>query len=148
MNDKLKLPVTGEYLRGTGTLIKIEEIPVEPVPPPNVDYIFEEITAHCQIRLGKDVLNKFNNVWDHYGKETSVEDAVSAAKKYAKKHNLGKNSDVEVVAIKVVEQVRKRPTRQADNYYDKSYFQFEELPCGSKRSVSERVETIAWSSKT
>jgi hypothetical protein len=146
MNEtERRLPGIGEYVRGQGTLVAVQEI-YPPPPPVNKDYIFEEITAQVTLRLGIEVLNEMGSFWDFYGKETSVEAAIEEAKRYASERKIGPGSELEVVVIKRVEQIRKRPNRE-ENFYDKTFSSFKSLEIGSKVNLPDPVETVAWSSK-
>lgn len=137
-----RLPNIGEYVRGVGTLVSIEDY--TPPPPPLIKhYIFEEITARCEVRLNGETLNKFNSVWDFYGKAWSVEDAIKTAREYAKRQKLGPKSDIEVVAIKEIHQVKKQP-RMDVNSYDPQFINFERI---YDSSLPGPVEEVVWSSK-
>jgi len=142
---KRRLPEIGEYVRGQGTLVAVQDI-VLPPPPVDKDYIFEEITAKVELLLGSEVLNEVCTLWDAYGKETSVKAAIAEAKRYASERKIGPGSDLEVVVIKRVEQVRKRPNRE-ENFYDKTFSSFKSLEFGRLANLPDRVETVAWSSK-
>lgn len=149
MDPKLKqrLPEIGEYVRGQGTLIAVQHI-IPPPPPVDKDYIFEEITAEVKLRLGDEVLNEIASLWDAYGKGTSVESAIEDAKKYASERNIGPKSELEVMVIKIVEQVRKRPEKfSTENFYDPTFISFVSLETGSKWNLPDPVETIVWSSR-
>jgi len=144
-NSKQRLPEIGEYVRGQGTLVAVQDI-VLPPPPVDIDYIFEEITAQVTLCLGYEVLNEICTLWDAYGKETSVKAAMAEAQRYASERKIGPGSELEVVVIKRVEQIRKRPDRE-ENFYDKTFSSFKSLEIGSKVNLPDRVETVAWSSK-
>ena len=146
MVTQQRLPEIGEYVRGQGTLVAVQDI-VPPPPPVDKDYIFGEITAGVELRLGIEVLNKVCTFWDAYGKETSVEAAIGEAKKYASERKIGPGSELEVVVIKTVEQTRKRPNRREENFYDKTFFSFEPLEVMSKVGLPDPVKTVVWSSK-
>jgi hypothetical protein len=143
---KQRLPEIGEYVRGDGTLVAVQEI-VPPPPPVNWDYIFEEITARVELRLGTEVLNKVCTLWDAYGLGASVTAATEDAKKYASKRKIGPSSELEVVVIKIIERVRKRPEKDSKNFYNPILQSFEPLQYGSKAELPDPVETVAWSSR-
>jgi len=142
---KRRLPEIGEYVRGQGTLVTVQNI-YPPPPPENKDYIFEEITVSVELRLGSEVLNKICTLWDAYGKETSVTIAIREAQRYASEREIGPEGQLEVLAIKRVEQVRKRPHHE-DNFYDKTFSSFKSLEVGSKDNLPDPVESIVWSSR-
>ena len=144
-NSKQFLPEIGEYVRGQGTLVAIQDI-VPPPPPVDKDYIFEEITARVELRLGVEVLNEICTLWDAYGLETSVKVATGEAQRYASERKIGSGSDLEVVVIRIIEQVRKRPHRE-ENFYDRTFSSFKSLEVGSKANLPDPVENVVWSSK-
>lgn len=148
MNEQInqRIPEVGEYVRGVGTLVKTEEVPPPPQPPPEVDYIFEEITAHCELRLNGKKISEFESLWDAYGKESSVQSAIEAAKEYAKKNGIGAKSDLEVVAVKECDFARKRPNDK-ENFYDKNFKSFDSKERGARWDVPAKIITVVWSSK-
>lgn len=141
-----RLPEIGEYVRGEGTLVAVQDV-VPPPPPIDKDYIFEEITTRVELRLGIEVLNEVCTLWDADGKETSVKTAIEEAKKYASNRNIGLGSELEMVVIKNVQQVRKRPWKSGENPYDRDFRRFEHLVVGSKANLPDPVETVVWSSR-
>lgn len=141
-----RLPEMGEYVRGQGTLVAVEEI-VPPPPQVDRDYIFEEITAEVELRLGSEVLNHICSLWDAYGKDTSVKSAIEEGKRYASERKIGPGSELEVVVVKTVEQVRKRPKMGQENFYNPDFFLFESLQFGSKVDLPDPVRTVVWSSR-
>jgi len=66
MNDKLKIPAIGEYVRHVGKLIRIEDEIPQPQPI-SKDYIFEEIDARIEVKLGDTVLKTIGAYSDFYG---------------------------------------------------------------------------------
>ena len=141
-----RLPEIGEYVRGQGTLVAVQDI--IPIPPPvDRDYIFEEIGARVELRLGAEWLQTICTLWDAYGLETSVKAAIGEAQRYTSERKIGPGSDLEVVVIKIVEQARKRPEKNGKNFYDLTFFSFKSLEVGSKANLPDPVETVVWSSK-
>lgn len=139
---KPRIPKVGEYVCGQGTLVKVEDV-TPPPPPKQTHYIFEVIEAHCEVRLGKRVLDAFEYVWDDLvGKGSSVKPVIDAAKKYAAKWQLGPKSDLEVVAVKVVRHVR-RHIKAGENFYDETFRGFETIKVGYDRYA----QRVVWSSK-
>lgn len=141
-----RLPRLNEYVRGQGTLVECEEV-APPPPPPTHDFIFEEITAHCELRHDGEVIKSFNSVWDFYGKGKSVEDAIACAKEYAAKKKLGPNSEMEVVAIETRERFRKRPKGEKKNFYAEEFLDFEPLEIGRSRGMPPAKLKVVWNSK-
>lgn len=144
--EETRLPSIGEFIRGRGTLVAIQEKEPPPVPLPTKDYIFEEITAQYEVRLGDEVLKTSSMYNDFYGKGTSVESTISEAKEYAAERNIGPSSEIEVVVIKTVSQVRTIPA-QTKSYYDKQFPEFSALSWGCKYDLPDDVETVVWSSR-
>lgn len=142
-----RLPQVGEYVRHHGTLVAIEEVTPPPLPPPTGEYIFEEIVARWEVRLHGNWMRDGNYITDFYGKGTSVEEAVREAKSWAATQGITPQSDLEVVVIKTVSHFRALP-KQQENFYDRTFLDFEPLSYGSRRGVIPEVETIEWSSKT
>jgi hypothetical protein len=137
-----RLPEVGEYVRHHGTLVAIEEIPPPPQPPPQRDYIFEAITAECQLRLNGEVVKEIQEYNDFYGLNTSVESSIKEMKAFAAKKSIGPDSELEVVVIKVETQFRARP-KETENFYDKTFFDFK-----YSRGLPDPKRTVIWSSKT
>ncbi len=147
MADK-KIPAIGEYVRNIGTLVAIETIPPKPVPP-ETDYIFEEIDARCDLQFsnGDGVIKHIQTLNDFYGLESSVRNAIKEMKEYAKSHKITKDSDLEVVVVKVVTQYRKRPVGK-EEFWEKIYADFQPLDnYKSRHDLPAPTETVVWSSK-
>jgi hypothetical protein len=146
MSDILKIPVIGDYIRNIGTLVKIETIPPKPVEP-EVDYIFEDIEARCQLRFNGEIIKNLSDFNDFYGLGTGVKYAIKEMKAYAIQHKITKDSDLEVVVIKITRQYRARPTKRFE-YWDKKFVDFAPLDnYQSTRGLPEPIETLVWSSK-
>lgn len=141
-----RLPIEGEFVRHVGRLIKIQEIPPEPQPPPVKDYIFEEIEARCEIRLNGETIKDIQTLNDFYGLGTGIKSAIEEMKEYAEERSIGPESDIEVVVVRVERQFRAKPTSK-ENFYDKNFFDFKSLEYGSSFDLPDDVETVAWSSK-
>jgi hypothetical protein len=145
MNDKLKIPTIGEYVRNIGTLVKIETVQ-PPIPAPYKEYIFEDIEAKCELRLGEEVLNEIETLCDFYGLGTGLQTAIDEMKDYAKRRGLNKNSEVEVVVIKVISQYRKKII-DTPNYSAKEYVNFDYV-YRNTRDLPEPIKQVVWSSKS
>lgn len=141
-----RLPTVGEFVRTHGTLIAVEVIPPPPQPPPTTDYIFEEISAHWELRLHGKALRRGETHNDFYGLGTSVVSIVASAQKYAADNEISPASDLEVVAIKEVSYHRRRATKD-EAFYDRQFVEFKPLERGSEWNVPETIETVVWSSK-
>ena len=140
---ELKMPAIGEYERHVGKLLAVETIPP---PPPEKEYIFEEISAKCQLLFKGYLIKTLFENNDFYGLETSIKSAIEEAKTYMQQFGITKDSELEIVVIKVVEQCRKRPTN-TENFYADGYRDFRAPEWGCKRDLPEPIETIVWSSK-
>lgn len=141
-----RLPEIGEFVRSSGKLVAIEEIPPPPQPPPVLDYIFEQVSGRAELRLHGERLQKGETFSDFYGLESSVESAKEQAQAYAKRHGISPGSDLEVVAVRVVSYYRARPTPR-ENFYAREFVNFEYLSSGAERDVPPEVETVVWSSR-
>lgn len=144
--SELKMPQIGDYIRNVGKLIRIETIPPEPQEP-IVDYIFEEISAKIELRASWGKIDDITCLNDFYGLESSIQTAIKEAKEYCSERHITKDSELEVVVIKEVEQFRKRPTGKLE-FWNKEYMDFEHLDgYKSTHDLPEKTETIIWSSK-
>lgn len=140
-----RTPDVGDFVRGTGKLLKIEHI--QPPPPPSYDtYIFEEITARCELRLKQEVIHHIQTLNDFYGIGTSVETAIKEMKEYARQKKLTSKSEIAVVVLKVVSQFRARTT-SLKNSYEKEYPDFRYADWPEQRGLPDPIITIAWTSK-
>lgn len=140
----LKIPEIGEYVRGTGTLVAIEQ-PEVVVPP--LEFIFRRVSAHCEVRLNGVKLNEIEGFWDFYGLETSVQSAIAAANEYAHKNKIDEKSELEVVAVRLTYCTRMHK-KLGENFYAKEYFDFSQMDHGSSWNVPEKTWDLVWSSKT
>lgn len=130
----------GEYVRHIGKLITTED-----VTPPVVtvtDYIFESVSARCELRFRREVVNNIQTLSDFYGEGTGVATAIKEMQEYVTNKQIGPNSDLEVVVVRVAEQCRMRP-----NPTKFSREPFRSIDYGSRRDLPEPVETVVWSSK-
>lgn len=139
-----RLPEIGEYARGHGVLVEIQDVTPPPPPVPVLDYIFEESTAKWEVRANGTVLADGETYTDFYGLGTCVEHAVEAAKRYAAE--LGESS-LEVVVVKTTVRYRKRPGRE-ENFYDPKFRDFHSLGHGSRWNLPEEVVEEVFSMKT
>jgi hypothetical protein len=142
---ELKIPEVGEYVRHLGRLVKIEDVTPVP-PPPERDYIFEDIEARCELIYRDEVLRHVATFNDFYGFETSVENAIKEMKEYAEKKQITKDSELEVRITKVVSQIRMKPTNQK-NFYAPIYCDFEYKNIGRDSNLPDPIETIVWSTR-
>lgn len=133
-------PRPGEYVRHVGKLVRTED-----VTPPRVtvtDYIFEQVSATCELRLGDEVVNHIQTLSDWYGEGTAVKTATKEMQAYAAERKLGPTSELEVIVIRVAQQLRMRP-----NPAEFSREPFRSLDYGCLHGLPEATETIVWSSK-
>jgi hypothetical protein len=139
-----RLPKVGEFVRGHGVLVEIQDVTPKP-PPPEIDYIFESFSARIESRVNGKVLNTHGTLNDFYGRGTCVESAIADAKKIQARYGA---SDVEYVVVKITSRVRQRPQdRREYNFYDKQFVDFESLKWGCRRDLPDDVEEVVWSSK-
>ena len=143
----LKIPKVGEYVRHIGKLIAVNVVPPPPPTEPEREYIFEEIEARCELRLNGEVIKGLATLSDFYGLETSVSEAIKEMKVYANKRNITKDSDLEVVVVKIVHQYRKQPLNR-ENFWNKEYRDFDTFgDYRTTKGLPEPIETVVWSSK-
>lgn len=141
----MRLPVKNEFVRHHGTLICIEDY-TPPPSPPEKDFIFEKQEARCELRMNGRQLKELQTLNDFYGLGTAVNNAIEEMKEYTANNNISKDSDLEVVVVKVVSQFRAKPTDK-ENFYDKQYCDFDRTHRRGTGALPDPVETIAWSSK-
>ncbi len=142
----MKIPKKGEFVRHHGTLIQVENFKPPPTKIEKI-FIFEEQEARCELRMNGEQLKILQTLNDFYGLGTAVKTAIEEMKKYVFQRNIGKDSDLEVVVVKVTSQFRAKPLDK-ENFYDKQYCDFKQT--GYKKGekpLPSSVEAIVWSSK-
>lgn len=143
---QLKIPEVGEYLRGTGTLIKIEKIQRSPESFVEYEYIFERITATGEMRRKGKTIQTFSTFWDHYGLNTSVEQCIDDMKHFAEDEDINKNSEVELVVIKTTTHRRFVPVPRY-NFYSPQHISFDTIVIGYRANLPPEKSEIVWSSR-
>jgi len=138
--------MVGEFVRHVGRLVEIQTVPPKPQPPPIKDYIFEDIEARCEIRLNGKTIKEIQTFNDFYGLGTGVKSAINEMREYATKEGLGPKNDIEIVVIRIVRQFVARPKDQ-ENFYDRTFFDFQPIVACSCSEHEQSNETIVWSSK-
>jgi len=144
MNNDPKIPTIGEYVKHVGTFIRVED--EEPPPPPILkkDYIFEEITAHCILMVGNELIKDLGTYNDYYGLNQSVETAIEEMTNYCKVRKINKDSNFRVDIVKIVRQFRARPQKSELML---NYIPFESLDSyRASKGLPEPTETVIWSS--
>jgi hypothetical protein len=136
-----RLPNVGEFVRGTGTLVKIVEPP--PPPPPPAEYIFEKVSARYEMRRNGEVLTVGNSLWDFAGLSSCIEAAIAEARKWAATKGITAASEVEVVVVKETSYYRATPAREA-SLYDKDFLSFT-LGNNCTWDVPRKREEDVWS---
>lgn len=138
-----RLPVEGEYVRTCGKLVAIEDVTPKEIV---LDYIFEEESARLEGRINGKTVKVYSTFNDYYGEGTCVDSAIKEAKQ--QEAWLGE-SNLEFVVVKIISQVRKRPSRGVrENFYDREYRAMETLNNGCRWNLPDDVETVVWSSKS
>jgi hypothetical protein len=139
-----RLPEVGEFVRGHGTLVRVEEIPPELQPPPKKVYIFEQNDARWEVRFGNEVLSHSSKHNEFYGQHTAVPFVIKEAKAYCKKNKIGPKHALEVVVIRIVDEEQKVPARD-ENCYDRQFIDF----AGAHQYASHKniSETVVWTSR-
>lgn len=137
-----RTPNIGEYVRGTGTLIEIQD--GKPPPPPPKVYIFEVFEAETDLYLHDRKIQNLSSIWDFHGLKRSISEAIKEAKEYCKKYGVDGNSESEV---RVTQILSKRRCHQTDekNYYVEEFKTYK--PIGSGSGGGDPVRTIVWTSK-
>ena len=143
MDEKKKprLPEVGEYVRGTGRLVSVED--VTPSPPAKVeDWIFESVEAQVVVQsLTEKVIDEKGTYNEFYGEGTAVTTAIEEARKLAEHFGDG----VVLVVVKRTSRHRARPTRE-ENFYAREFMDFKHLDHGCCRGIPEPTEEIVWRS--
>jgi hypothetical protein len=138
-----RLPAEGDYVRTYGKLLKIEDVTPKEIV---LDYIFEEEEARLEGRINGKTVKVYTTFNNFYGPDTCVESAIKEAKQ--QEAWLGE-SNLEFVVVKVVRQVRKRPSLgERENFYDREFRAMETLNHGCRWDLPDEVETVVWSSKS
>lgn len=133
-------PAVGEFVRHVGRLVSIED-----VTPPVVivrDYIFEQISAKCEVRLGTETIKYIQTLSDYHGEGTAVATAITEMKEYAIAREIDPTHPLEVVVISIAQQLRMRP-----NPAEYSREPFRQIEYGYLRGLPKPTETVVWSSK-
>ena len=144
-----RIPDVKDFVRGIGKLVRVETVPPPPQPPPEIHYIFEEINARTELRLGDEVVKEVQTLNDFYGEGTSVESSIEEAKKMAAKRKLGPKSELEIVVIEIRSLSRHlRDDSKKDNFYDRDFVAFKDLErYASRNNLPEPKEKIVWTSR-
>lgn len=138
----MEIPKQGDFVRRQGLLIRTEEY-TPPRPPTEIDFIFEEQEARTELRLNTLTVSEIQTLNDYYGPGTAVESSIKEAKEYAEENGINKDSDLEIIVIKIVNQFRAKIINKAP-YND--YLRIESYQ-RSGVSLPDPVETIVWSTK-
>ena len=136
-----KMPEIGKFQRNHGTLIKIEDVTLQ--PRKELDYIFESVAARVEIRLNGKLVKTCGTYGDIDGFCSSIPNAIEEAKRL--KITYGE-TDAEFVVVKIVTQRRCRPSNH-ENFYEKGYRDFAAKEYGSGVDLPEDKEEVVWSSK-
>jgi len=143
MTDEPRIPNIGERVRLVGTLIRVET--PKPIQPPD-EYVFENIDARVEMRLGEAVVKDFGTFNDWYG--DAVRSGILEAKQICEHHRIGPTSDNEIVVVKVTTQRRQLLSLDRDAYtYDKEFRRFSNMAQGGYYDLAPTVEEDVWSSK-
>jgi len=143
MTDEPRIPNIGERVRLVGTLIRVET--PKPIQPPD-EYVFENIDARVEMRLGEAVVKDFGTFNDWYG--DAVRSGILEAKQICEHHRIGPTSDNEIVVVKVTSQCRQILSRGTEPYlYEKEFRQFCNMSSGGGYGVAPTIEKDVWSSK-
>jgi len=139
-------PNVGDFVPRVGKLIATED--VTPPPPSRViDYIFESVSARCELRLRGEVIKPLESYCNWTEKEEGVAMAIDEMKHYAAQRAIGPGSEVEVVVVRVAEQYRMRRRERQPWQSDRTFEAFGALDYGCKRGLPDPTETVVWSSR-
>lgn len=138
MADKPRIPEVGEFVRGLGKLVAIQEFP--PVAPPS-DYIFEETECRIESYANGKFIQAFGTFHEHFGEGTAFSNAMADCKKLQKQYGPG----IEFRIVKKTWQTRERTTH-VPNYYQNDVMNFAKLEYGSGRDLPQDREEVVWSS--
>lgn len=140
MKQEPREPNPGEFVRGVGHLLRVED--VTPPPPPKAeDFIFEQVTARIEIRTPKGKVIKSGPVLtEFYGQGTATESAIEEAKRYIDEY-----APNVIAVVEVREQYRFRPTTDR-NFYDRQFCGFSMTETGSRHGLPDPAEKEVWRS--
>lgn len=93
-----KVPEVGDYVRMTGTLLEVIDVPPLPQPPPQKLFIFKDCTATVEIRVNGLTLKTCSTYNNFNGRDACVRDAICEAKELV--DNYGTATGVEVCVVK------------------------------------------------
>jgi hypothetical protein len=137
----------GQYVKRVGKLVRIEKITPKPLPY-TLDFIFEERLARVELRRNGKVIRDERTYGDYYGEGTGEESAIEAATEMANEQEITKESEVELVVVRVVSQCRcnyNQNKAAEPKIFMGPYFEAKSI--GAKYDVAEDVETDVWSTK-
>lgn len=136
-----RIAVEGEYMRGTGRLIRVEDVTPKDVV---LDYIFQDSEATVQARINGHNIKEYGTFNNLYGEGTCVDAAIEQAKSVLKV--IGE-SNLEFVVVKRTFHQRYRPSkRMNESIFDRGMVHMEVLPHGWGRDLPDDIEEVVWSS--
>lgn len=132
--SKPRVPQVGEYVRGQGTLVAVED--VTPVVETVLDYIFQSERYEVRIIANGYVLDTHHTLNEGYEAE-----AIESAKRLSSKYGSG----VEMQVVKITERVRMRP-QSFSTMYDPEFVDMKYSENGAKRGMPKDREEVIWTS--
>jgi len=141
--NEIRDPTPGDYVRMTGTCVRVETIQ-PPAPPPETWFVFEDVSARWELRLNGKPVKRGDTFNDFYGgAEGAVPTATEEAKKYAAANEISGPGPLSVVVVRIVE--RKRGKRDNRDYCKNGYAP--EFPSFRDFEwLCRNEQTVVWSS--
>lgn len=134
----------GQYVKRIGKIIRIDD--VTPTPPPKVlEFVFEERHARIELRRKDKVLQDMGTYSDFYGEGTGEQEAIEHAAETAQEMEITKDSEVEMVVVRLVSQCRYKHLRRVRFSHEPP---FDRLDVGCARDLADDVVTDVWSSRS
>lgn len=142
-----RIPEIGEYVRGIGTLIRKDNVEPKPTPPPEHEWVFEEVTAEVELLVCDVKVTSYCVFCDGGELNSSIDTAKHEAKKVAVNLKVKADGETEIRVVRIVEHCRKQPSDLMPNYYQKDVLNFDPLKWGCKRDMPDPVRTVVWSTR-
>lgn len=121
----------------------IEEIEETPRVKTEKFYVFEETTAKVEFYYKTFFMRETDTIWDYLGPGYAVKERIETAKAYCKKMGVTKDSELEIVVVKMTQRVKKKKTGKKIEWGPgKGQDEYE-----SMGHVGDTVEERVWSSK-
>lgn len=143
-----RMPEVGEYVRGLGRLVSLED--VTPEIKPMTGYIFEDLSATVEMWMNGKKLKECVTFNDIYGFESCIKAALEEVSDLKEQYGDG----MEFKIIKHTDYGCMMPWHEGSNFYDSDFKQFKEMGAFHNGSIYNRLKVPQskheehWSSKT